>query len=161
MAYVQENYPLALQYYLEGLQTRREIGDKFGIAASLTNLGLLAYKQQNYPEGLGYFRESLVLKKELVDKYGIAVALLGLAAIAAKVGFKEGSTLQLQRATRLAGATSAMLAAINGALQPAEREIYDEIIETTRSHLGEAAFDAIFAEGQALSGDEAVNLGLA
>jgi len=118
---------------------------------------LLAYKQQNYPEGLGYFRESLVLKKELVDKYGIAVALLGLAAIAAK----ESSTLQLQRATRLAGATSAMLAAINGALQPAEREIYDEIIEATRFQLGETAFDAIFAEGQALSGDDAVNLGLA
>ncbi len=161
VAYVQENYPLALQYYLEGLQTRREIGDKFGIAASLTNLGLLAYKQQKYPEGLGYFRESLVLKKELVDKYGIAVALLGLAAIAAKVGVKESSTLQLQRAARLVGATSAMLSAINGVLQPAEREIYDEVIEATRSHLGEAVLTSIFAEGQALSADEAVNLGLA
>lgn len=160
VAYVQKNYSLAYDYYLEGLEIRREVGEKFGVAASLTNLGLLAYQQQNYAEGIGYFQESLKLKKELQDRYGIAVALLGLAAISTKMGLAMNFQPHLQRAACLCGALTALMTLMKGALQPSEREIYQEISELLQHQAGEALFDKEFAVGQSMSLEEAIGYAL-
>jgi hypothetical protein len=66
------------------------------------------------------------------------------------LGRKDNSEPLLGPAARLAGAVSVIMTEINGLLQPGEREVYLEIGEIGRKHLGETAYEKIFAEGEAM-----------
>ncbi|MBC8231535.1 tetratricopeptide repeat protein [bacterium] len=78
----QGDYEVAQNLYTEALQVRREIGDKPGIAALLTNLGIIAENQGAYHEARELHTKSLQIKQELRDKQGIAVSLDHLGVIA-------------------------------------------------------------------------------
>jgi tetratricopeptide (TPR) repeat protein len=61
--------------YEESLALRRETGDKWGIFASLYNLGIVAQAHGDYVTAQILFAESLQLAHELGDKRGIANSL--------------------------------------------------------------------------------------
>ena len=66
--------------------TQRELGDKWGIAASLNNLGGVAYEQGDFASSRSLHEESLALFRELGDKGNIAFLLVNLGVKALNQG---------------------------------------------------------------------------
>ena len=57
--------PRALEYYEKSLKLRKEIGDKRGVANSLSNIGAIYFEQKNFAKALEYCSKSLSLSEEL------------------------------------------------------------------------------------------------
>src|SRR5260370_41378601 len=79
----------------------RELGDRWGIAGTLADLGSLAREQRNYPRGHSLYRESIKIFQGLEHKRGIARLLESFACSAA-------AQLQAERSLRLEGAAAAL-----------------------------------------------------
>jgi predicted ATPase/DNA-binding CsgD family transcriptional regulator len=73
----------------ESLALYRELGDKQGIAASLSLLGWVAQRRFHREVAYALQAEGLTLSKELGDKRGIAEALRGLSSLAFSQGAYE------------------------------------------------------------------------
>ena len=71
----------ALEYYKKGLSLREEMGDKLGIARSLSNIGSIYKTKGDYDEALNYFNKSLKIREEIMDKAGIATATARIGLI--------------------------------------------------------------------------------
>jgi predicted ATPase/transcriptional regulator with XRE-family HTH domain len=137
----------------ESLALSRELGDKGGIAWSLTNLGLEAHTQGDTTQARRLLKESLPLFRELGDRWGIAYSLGGVATVISVQGQPPET---LARAVRLFGAAAALRATISASVPPNERADYDRTVTAVRTALGAAAFAAAWAEGQALTLEQAL-----
>jgi hypothetical protein len=95
-----------------------------------------------------YFTQSLRICRRLGDP-AIAWSLAGLASVAALCG-------QPERAARLAGAVEILREATGKRSAPASRANYERAVASARSQLDEATFAAAWAQGRAMSLDQAV-----
>ncbi len=100
----------------------RELGDRWGIAGTLADLGSLAREQQDCPTAHSLYRESLKIFQELEHKRGIARLLECFACSAA-------AQLQAERSLRLAGAAAALRQNIGAPLTPAEQAKLEAILD--------------------------------
>ena len=91
LAAVQGDYKTASSLYEESLTTRRELGDKAGIAATLNSLGVVAHDRGDYNAACAYCEEALLIFRELGDKRGIALSLNSLGRAAHEQGDYEGA----------------------------------------------------------------------
>jgi hypothetical protein len=149
----QEGYEVGRALLEEGLAIFRELGDQKGIALSLVELGHLAREAGEYARCAAYCRESMVLRHSREDRFGIAQALEEFAGLA-------GRQRQWERAVRLLGAAQSVAQALGRSLPVAVREEYQRTVDGARSALGEAAFAAAWAKGQALTLEQAVCVAL-
>jgi predicted ATPase/DNA-binding SARP family transcriptional activator/Tfp pilus assembly protein PilF len=86
LAWTLGDYDAAHTLHEESLALRRELGDKLGIAYTLTNLGIVAWSQGDYAAARGLYEESLALKRELGDKLGISYSLNNLGTVTREQG---------------------------------------------------------------------------
>lgn len=145
----QGNYEAARLLYEESLVTFREGKLKGGIAAVLACLGSVANHQGNYDDAEAILREGLILCKELGNKYTMAFCEVGLAGV-------WSARNEPEKAARLLGAANALLEAIGIQLQPADRADYDHNMAATRGQLAEETFAEAWAEGQAMTMEQAI-----
>jgi len=139
----------------ESLPIYRGLGGcKQGIADSLSGLGNVAREQGDSGAARVLLEESLAISRELGYKPGIVQALEGLAAVAVAQAQSEPAAL-------LFGAAEWLREAMGAALPPADRAEHDRSVAAVRTALGEQAFSAAWAEGRAMSLDEAVAFALA
>jgi non-specific serine/threonine protein kinase len=82
LAQNQSDYDLARKLFEEGLMIYRELGDRSGVAASLTNLGWMAWRQGDYATARALSEEGLALHRESNKPEGIIPALNNLGWIA-------------------------------------------------------------------------------
>jgi hypothetical protein len=118
------------------------------IPASLHNLGHVAAAQGDYRRAREFFGESMALHVRLGNNRGVGESLAGLAGLAAAEG-------QPERAARLFGAAGLREAA-GPTMWPAERTTYERNLATARAQLDESAWAAAYAEGQAMTPEQAV-----
>jgi tetratricopeptide (TPR) repeat protein len=85
-SFYQADYPAARAFYEESLAIFRELGDRSGIAWSLTNLGNVAYEQADYVAGKAMYEQSLAIYREVGDRSGIAAALVNMGTEAGNQG---------------------------------------------------------------------------
>jgi tetratricopeptide (TPR) repeat protein len=78
----QGDFATAWALHEENLTLRRKLGDKWGVAASLNNLGVVAFSQGAYPAARALHEESLALLREMGNKRGVAMALNNLGGLA-------------------------------------------------------------------------------
>ncbi len=79
----------------ESLALRRALGDTYGTAASLNNLGVLARYQGQLERAESIFQESLTLRRMIGDTWGIAGSLSNLSSVVAEQGeFPRAIVLQ-------------------------------------------------------------------
>ena len=78
----QGDYAAARALHEESLSIRRELGERWGIASSLNNLGNVAYAQGDYAAARMLDQQSLAVQHALGDRRGIAYTLESLAAVA-------------------------------------------------------------------------------
>src|SRR5262249_33704772 len=119
-------------------------------ASNLGNLGLVAVEQGDYAAARALQQESLQIRREVVDREGIARSLEGLAAAEAPRGQKIP-------AARLWGAAERLREEIGAPLPPNERPRYEQQVAAARAALrDDAAFDAAWQEGRAMTMEEAI-----
>ena len=153
LALVQGDYSRARALLEEDLAMGREVGNKFVIAASLRLLGRVASAQGDYGGAVELYKESLTHYQKLGGSLGISECFEGLAEVAV-------AQEQPERATRLYGAAEGQLETISEPIPPTERYDYDRNVASIRAELGEDGFAAAWAEGRAMSMEEAAEFAL-
>jgi predicted ATPase/class 3 adenylate cyclase/Flp pilus assembly protein TadD len=133
----------------ESLAVSREVSDKGAMARSLSILGRVADYRGEYERGLALLRESLTLFKELGDKLGIIRCLDGFAHVAVVRELPE-------HAARIFGATEGLRESIGAALPLADQLERDQNVSAVRAHLGDEALTSSWAEGRAMTLEQAI-----
>lgn len=72
----------AIKWLERGLAERRKLGDKYGLAIILTNLGFVHMQIGDFGKSKRFLREALEINKKLRNYYGIAAAYNNLSYIA-------------------------------------------------------------------------------
>jgi hypothetical protein len=125
------------------------LGNRRGIAASLTSLGSVARAQGDTGAANALLREALAVLQELGDRANIATLLEGLASLAVD--------RQPARAARLWSAAARLREEIGCPLSPAERPQYEQELAAARGALGDAAaFQRVWAAGQGMNLEQAI-----
>ena len=131
------------------LAVMQELGDKVFQAWYLSFLGRVAKAQGTSSQAARRFGESLKLFCGAWDKDGMAFALEGYAGLAAAQGRAE-------RAARLFGAAAALREVISSPMAPFDQPEYDRDVAAVRSQLDEALCATTWAEGRALTLEQAI-----
>ena len=115
----------------------------------LYNLAFIAQHEGNHQEAIRMIRRSLALCQDLGVPTDVAQELLALAGSLGAIG-------EPVRAAHLFGAAQAFLQRSGTLIDPGDQPEHDRNIAFVRAQLGEATFEAAWAEGQAMTFDQAV-----
>ncbi|MDP8922072.1 MAG: tetratricopeptide repeat protein [Chloroflexota bacterium] len=138
----------------ESLALWQQQDNKPGMVWALHDLAQAARARGNGERAAALASESLALAREMGQKREIAEGLEELAELAVARG-------QPERAARLFGAAAALRETIGAVVGPNDRLEYDRAVATVRAALGEAGLTVGWAEGRALSLEQAVAYALA
>jgi predicted ATPase/DNA-binding CsgD family transcriptional regulator len=121
----------------------QDVGNLYGLSYLQFRWGVLALLGHDLDRATACLRESLRLSAELDSTREIAVAIAALGLVAGAAG-------QAARATRLAGATQALLDRAGCDLPAFLRGQFEQSLAGFRVRLGDASFDESFAAGHGL-----------
>ena len=153
IAYAAGNYAAARLRAEEALAIYREIGHRWGVAASQNMLGFVAWKMGDYPLAETDFKAALQIDRKLPDIWGIARNLEGL-------GWVSLSRQDVARAVRLFAAGERLHAAIGAVQLPILAEDHWRNVALARAGLGEAASEKVWTEGYSMSLEQAIAFAL-
>jgi predicted ATPase/class 3 adenylate cyclase len=139
----------AAREYEKSLALCRLVGDRLMEGMSLWGLGEVAVRRGDLPKAERLGREALAHLQAVGSPLRIAWGLHLLAATAAASGRGE-------RAARLLGAGASASEAIGSAMTPLEHAMTVEAVARGRTALGEDAWAAAYAAGEALTLEGAV-----
>ena len=140
----------AAQAWLEeALQLRRDLHDPGGMAQVISNLGDTALLQGDLHRAATFYAEALELARDLGDARLTAYGLVNVARAAAE-------QKQAWRAARLLAASNVLCDTVGIRWGVPQQRDYDHGLAAARTALGESSFAAAWAEGRALSLDQAV-----
>jgi predicted ATPase/transcriptional regulator with XRE-family HTH domain len=143
----------AAEVYQEGLALSRERGIKWGIAHCLYGLGEVARSQGVIDSAHSHHVEALDHLRALDFRWAIANSLEALAHLAV-------AQRQMERAVRLFSAAEALRQGLGAALYPVEQVEHNRSLATVRAALGDEALAAMWAEGKAMSLEQAIQYAL-
>jgi tetratricopeptide (TPR) repeat protein len=167
LAFLQNDLDAARTFFEESLALTRKHGSRAALPLSLIIMGQIVLNQGEAAEARPYFEESLALSRKMDDKLSIIYNLSGLAGLTARrwqildQPEAAASLNLLARAARLSGAASALLTSIGAVMFRPFPELYRQNLELVKANLDPATFEAAFAEGQAMSFEEAAAYALA
>jgi predicted ATPase/class 3 adenylate cyclase len=148
------NYERAKTLGMESTALAREMEDKWQLARIVGWVGLLTvFSGDEHDLAEGFLKESLTLNREIGSWEYFAFCLEGFAGLA-------GAKAQGERAARLWGAAEALRKTISAPLSIEGRLLFERSMVATRAQLGEAAWEAAFAEGRAMAPEEAAEYAL-
>ncbi len=149
LTFIIEDYPAAHHYLEEALAISEEMGFPAGKSRSLAHLGLTFYKEEKLTEAHQYLEGSL----GVTSAKGI---LMNLFVPLGVVGLLSKSWLQTKEAKRAAQLICLCggMAGWKVLLRQPYGDYYAQVLEIGRAGLDEAAFEAAFSKGQAMSFEE-------
>lgn len=143
------DYAKARLLHEEGLAIRRQIGQKIVLANSLNGLAEVALCERQYDQATTYLAESLVLFQELDRTAGVADTLEAFA-------WAEADQTHQERAVRLWGAAQAQRDIAGTPRQFDAQQATTARIAAARAELEATTFAAAWAEGQAMTLEQAI-----
>jgi predicted ATPase/DNA-binding CsgD family transcriptional regulator len=151
----EKDYERSVGLCEESLELFRELEDTRGISRCINGLGTVALEYGDQERAAALLEEALWLLWGLKEKTGISFSLLGLAGVASSWG-------EPTRAARLWAAAEVLREDIGLALGHYERSRYgyEGRLAAARSQLEETAWEAAWAEGRAMSLEQAVEYAL-
>jgi non-specific serine/threonine protein kinase len=149
----ERDYATARPLYEEAVDIAREIGDRYALGIALAGLAFIARARGDRAESEALWRETLVVSSEVEDEWILPRAIAGLAGAAVLAG-DHG------RAARLFGAEAGLREASGSREFPFWRAIMEMDATTARAASGDRAFAAAWAEGRAMTLEQAVAYGL-
>ncbi len=144
-----DDYDRAKNLFEEYLQINRELGNKNDIAFALRLLGQVARKQKDYREALRLYTECIKLAQGIEEKRQVFGSLLELAFLSGELGNYARSIL-------LFGAVETLYPIVYKGMYPDFFDECEEIKAVCLSNLGKERFKTAYAEGQAMSLEQAV-----
>lgn len=145
----QKDYAAAGPVLAESLRLYRELGDTRTVTLLLLMSASTHFGQGDYATAAAVLREALTIQESLSDRSHFPNSLEWLAMCAAHQQRPE-------KAARLFGMGERLREDIHFAVTPANRLLYDEHIAQIRAALGEATFTACWAEGRAMTLEQAI-----
>lgn len=142
------DYARALRAYEDCLLVLQETGETRRIRFMYDNLGFLALRAGDYNRARELAWRALELALQMNNRLDTADSLAGLAGVL-------GATGQPEQAARLFGAWEAALERLGAVLQPADQPEHARSIAALRSALSPQAFATAWAEGRAMSLEQA------
>lgn len=142
----------AADLYASSLRIYRDLDNRLETAHVTHNLGYLALHVGDIALARARFSESLRRFRSLGQPRGQAEALAGLAAVAVATRTTSAALL----AARWWGVAAAAHTAEGTPVWPADQAEHARYQALARDILGSAAFDAAYAEGAALSPEQAI-----
>ncbi|HEX5914747.1 MAG TPA: LuxR C-terminal-related transcriptional regulator, partial [Rubrobacter sp.] len=143
------NYERAKALGMESIALAREIEDDWGLSMAVGWVGMLAvWSGDEHDLAERFLKEGLSLNRKIGNWAYIAYCLEGFAGLA-------GAREQGMRAARLWGAAEALRTNIGAPLPPEPRSYYERSMAAARVLLGEIAWESAFAQGMAMSAQEA------
>ena len=138
-----------------GLALSREVGERQAISVALNTLATLAQAERDHERARELFEEGLTVSAELGNESDVVHCLEGLASIAGA----EGSIV---RAARLWGAAEALLEEIEVGVHTyvPDRSLHQSQVAAARAQLEEAEWTAAWAEGRAMTSEQALEYAL-
>jgi non-specific serine/threonine protein kinase len=149
MAAVQGDFERAMTCYEESLGLWRDLGNTWGLAHLQFNLAWLVRNQGDAKRAAELDREALIAFWKLKAESGLSFILGDAAELVLKAG-------DATRAARLGGASAHLRERTGTVVQAVSMVEYEHYVNATRANLGEAAFAAAWAAGEALTLSEAV-----
>lgn len=150
---VQGNHNLATTLIEESLVLYRGLGVKWGVGLALRDLGVVAREKGDFESAKSLLKESLALQRQLAaDMRTIAVTLQCLAGVAAR--------RDVYRAAKLFGAAEAIDPTPGVSAHPFYDRCYQRDVELVQSALSGQAFTAAWAEGRAMTVEQAMEYAL-
>jgi predicted ATPase/DNA-binding XRE family transcriptional regulator len=155
VAHGEDHDERAIALYEESLALFRAIRSTGNVEMVLLNLGCVVQGQGDNDRATRLFREALIIAWESGHKKGIADNLRGLGGAA-------GGQNKPQRATRLLGAAQSIYDSIglDLAAWPFGRWDFDRWTASAHTGLDDESFVATYAEGQAMTLEQAVEYAL-
>lgn len=150
LAWAEGDEQLAEHHYTEALAICRESGYKHTEASSLFYLGKVKFAQRYDNLARAYFQTSLASMQETAYPMNIAYLLEAIAYLLA------ADQQQMHRAARLLGASQTWCMWMQLTRSPRERRERESAIAALREALGEEAFTFAWAEGKAMTMEQAV-----
>jgi len=141
----------AIALHSEALAVTKQLGDGFTIVYNLRNLGHDTLQLGDYARAEGYFREGLTwgVDASYHQPWVTVECVEGMAQVASGQG-------RYERAARLFGAVDRLFEIIGHRRSPRDQSAMDGRIASARRGLGEATFDKAWADGQAMTLEQAV-----
>jgi non-specific serine/threonine protein kinase len=149
LARQQTEFPRARALLEEALAIHRPLGHPRLIGVTLHNLGLVAEDEGDYPRARSLYEEGVALMWQLKDRWHLAFLLEAFASLAvARGAFERGAVL--------GGAAAALRQEMGSSVPPSVQPRVDRAVRLAREGLGEAGFGKAWAEGQAMTMEQAV-----
>jgi ATP/maltotriose-dependent transcriptional regulator MalT len=149
----QGDFATARMYLQSALDIARSRNDLPNIAMTLSNLAYISLVQSDWNSARRLLSESLRLRYECYDRRLVAHSLEYCAWIA-------GMSQQPTRAARILGAVDAIRSEIEVPVPPVILQDYDRFVPLARSQLAPPAWDRAWAEGCAMSLEQALSYAL-
>jgi non-specific serine/threonine protein kinase len=143
----------ALQLFDQALEISTQFDDTRGTARALIYIAEARSSLSDFEVARQNYDEALKLIYEIGDKWWVTVCLEGLANLAARQD-------QALSAAVLLGAAERMHEQLGAPIQPTYRESRDWAAERARTQLGETQYSEAWAQGHALTYDEAIEWAL-
>ncbi|MGC4044295.1 MAG: tetratricopeptide repeat protein [Armatimonas sp.] len=147
------NYASARDCQEESLALFQEFADKYGMAQALHSLGDVASAEGDYRAARARYEESLVIKREIGDRSGMVYSLEAFAGLAVVES-------ALERAAALWGVGEAQRENLGLPIPPSMREPYNRAVAGARETLGNEVFSGVWAQGRAMTMEQAAALAL-
>ncbi len=80
-----EKIDTARMYFLQSLRISEELGNDWGIAGALENLGYIAFRSKDYKEALSLHHRTLIIRQRLAQKRELATSLSNVGATCIKL----------------------------------------------------------------------------
>jgi hypothetical protein len=135
------------------LDLHREMGDQLSVIGHQSEMAHVARQMGNYEEALALYRETLPDWQKIGHRGAVAHQLECFAFIAKA---KE----QGERAVKLMSAAEVLREVSKSARTPQEQSEYDRELTGLRGGMDEKAFDLLWAEGQSMNMDQAIDLAM-
>jgi predicted ATPase/DNA-binding CsgD family transcriptional regulator len=152
----QENRERATRMFEEALALARQRTDRLATNIALYNLAQLALTRADLGATARLLKEGLTSSRQMGDQANLSYFLEGLAVVA-------GARGEAERAVRMLGAAAVTMeeagAPVYNYYTP-DRALYERIVAAARSRMGEAAWNAAWAEGRAMMSEQAVEYAL-
>jgi predicted ATPase/DNA-binding CsgD family transcriptional regulator len=144
------NDPATARLWLEkSIKLYKETGHQKDLAESLALLARVFLAQREYAQTRTLYEESLALARTLNHSWLIASCLEGWAIMLADLH-------HFAWATQLWGAADALREAIRAPMTLVERADHERRLAVARARLGEELFSAAWAEGRAMTPEQAL-----
>ncbi|MFN8472373.1 MAG: helix-turn-helix domain-containing protein [Anaerolineae bacterium] len=149
IAAARAEYATARTHFEQSVVIRRRLGDKGILAYALGWLGLVTVRLGDLAAARAALEEGVAVRRELGDEAGLPASLEALAAVAAAAG-------QATRAARLFGAAESARATVGSRALDSEIPEYRHNVAVTRAQMAEDDFETTWAEGRAMTLEQAV-----